>query len=308
MTDNRAKIESVEQTKKSTGKGTILMEGIADFHADHIFDNGQCFRWNREEDGSYTGTAFGKVINIGYQNGTLRIENSTTEDYEKIWKGYFDLDRDYGKIKKLLTENDSVMAGAIAYGYGLRILKQDPWETIVSFIISQNNNIPRIKKCVESLCEKHGEPIEEYRGKIYYSFPSPETLAVLSENAMDPCRLGYRAKYILETAKQVAADGGERLAQMEHASDETAMEYLLSLCGVGPKVANCIMLFGLGKLESFPLDVWIKRVMHKLYHIKEEDRKAMNAYAASHFKGYGGIAQQYLFYYVRNLSKELQIV
>jgi 3-methyladenine DNA glycosylase/8-oxoguanine DNA glycosylase len=281
----------------------VIANGVADFHPDHIFDNGQCFRWVREADGSYTGTAFRKVVNINYIDGQIILENTSPEDFEKIWRPYLDLDRDYGVIKNLLKEDDPVMEQAITYGSGMRILKQDCWETLISFIISQNNNIPRIKKCIESLCRSHGELIGEYRGKIYYSFPSPETLAELPLSAIDPCRLGYRAGYILETAKKVAEDGGIRLALMEKEEPREAFEYLLGFSGVGPKVANCIMLFSMGMYGSFPLDVWIKRVMNRLYHIKKDDINAMNAYAEQYFKGFGGIAQQYLFYYVRQLDQ-----
>ena len=296
------KSENTEMAVKE-GENRVEIHGIKDFHADHIFDNGQCFRWTRESDGSYTGVAFRKVVNIHYRDEMVKIENVSREDYQQIWKSYLDLDRDYSLIKELLCEEDPVMKQAVGYGSGMRILQQDPWETLVSFIISQNNNIPRIKKCVESLCQNHGEPIGEYNGREYYSFPDPETLASLPENAIDSCRLGYRSKYILETAKQVAADGRERLAQLKDCDTETARNYLLGLSGVGPKVANCILLFSLGKYESFPLDVWIKRVMHQLYHVKEEDTKAMEEYATRYFKGYGGIAQQYLFYYARNMEE-----
>jgi N-glycosylase/DNA lyase len=157
---------------------------------------------------------------------------------------------------------------------------------------------------VEGLCAAHGKPVGTYRDRLYYAFPSPEELADLSPGELDVCRLGYRAKYIVETAKQIAADGGKTLYGLDKASAEEAYEYLLSLSGVGPKVANCIMLFSMGKYESFPLDVWIKRVMHQVYHIEEGNVKKMQEYASSHFGAYGGIAQQYLFYYAREISRK----
>ena len=146
----------------------------------------------------------------------------------------------------------------------------------------------------------HGKPVGTYRGKMRYAFPTPEELAKLSPVELDTCRLGYRAKYIAETAKQVAADGGKTLDRLDGASAETAYAYLLTLSGIGPKVAHCIMLFSMGQYASFPLDVWIKRVMNQIYHIEEGNVKAMQEYAAAHFGEYGGIAQQYLFYYARN--------
>jgi N-glycosylase/DNA lyase len=280
-------------------KNRVIIEGVKDFHLDHTFDNGQCFRWNREEDGSYTGVAFGRAVNMEFHMETLIINNISLKEYHETWRNYLDLDRDYGAIKKMLSEGDPDMARAITYGSGMRILQQDKWETLISFILSQNNNIARIKKCVEGLCEAHGDPLCEYRGRMRYAFPTAEALTKLNPEELDPCRLGYRAKYIVETAKQVAEDNGRTLEGLGEASTEEAYAYLLGLSGVGPKVANCIMLFSMGKYESFPLDVWIKRVMNEVYHIKEGNVKEMQEYAASHFGAYGGIAQQYLFYYAR---------
>lgn len=282
----------------------VIIDGVKDFHLDHTFDNGQCFRWNKEADGSYTGVAFGKAANINYVGESLILDNISLEDFHKNWRGYLDLDRDYGAVKRMLSEKDSAMRNAISYGYGMRILQQEKWETLISFILSQNNNIARIKKCVEGLCAAHGSPLGSYRGRMYYAFPTTAALAQLSPEELDTCRLGYRAKYIVETAKQIAADEGRTLESLGRASTEEAYEYLLGLCGVGPKVANCIMLFSMGKQESFPLDVWIKRVMNQVYHIEEGNAKKMQAYAADHFGGYGGIAQQYLFYYTREISKK----
>lgn len=280
----------------------IIIEGVKDFHLDHTFDNGQCFRWNREDDGSYTGVAFGRAVNIDYKERAVILDNVSQEDCHRIWKDYLDLDRDYGAIKRMLAGKDPVMKRAVSCGGGMRILRQEKWETLISFILSQNNNITRIKKCVESLCAAHGKPIGEYKGKMRYAFPTPEALSRLSPEDLDMCRLGYRAKYIVETARQIASDCGRTLESMDEATAEEAYEFLLGLSGVGPKVANCIMLFSMGKYESFPLDVWIKRVMNQVYQIEEGNLKKMREYAAGHFGEYGGIAQQYLFYHVRNKS------
>jgi N-glycosylase/DNA lyase len=294
----------------------ITVENIKDFNLDHIFDSGQCFRWAKEDDGSYTGVAFTTPVNISFQpyreggvEGTLIIDNISEEQYEKKWKHYLDLDTDYSTVKKTLADKDKVLAEAINYGQGIRILRQESWETLISFIISQNNNIPRIKKCIEGLCVSFGEFAGEYRGKKYYLFPSANRLAELTEEDLAPIRLGYRAKYIVETAKSVAEERddsamieeGARLNSMRQASTQEAYEYLSSLCGVGPKVANCILLYGMSKHESFPIDVWVKRVMNRLYGIEENDVKTMAEYARQNFGQYGGIAQQYLFYYIRSL-------
>lgn len=298
--------------KASTNGENVIVEPVKDFNLDHIFDNGQCFRWEKNEDGSYTGVAFGRVINVNYLmsglEGKLVIHNTSLEEYEEYWKNYMDLDRDYGALKKDLAKNDSTMARAIEYGEGLRILQQEKWEILISFIISQNNNIPRIKKCIEDLCRHFGEEIGIYNGKLYYAFPSPETIALLSLEDLAPIKLGYRAKYILETARSIAEDRATKLNAMGQASWEEAFSYLLGLSGVGPKVANCIMLFSMGKYNSFPIDVWVRRVMNKLYFINEKDVAAMEEYAKRNFGQYGGIAQQYLFYYIRETSKKTKIM
>lgn len=281
----------------------IIIDGVKDFHLDHTFDNGQCFRWEREADGSYTGVAFGRVANIDCSDNAIILNNVSEDDFCKIWKNYLDLDRDYDAIKKMLSAKDDAMEKAISYGSGMRILQQELWETMISFIISQNNNIPRIKKCVESLCTSFGSPLGIYKGRNYFAFPSPEALSQLNAEELDTCRLGYRAKYIVDTARQIVSEDEKKLETLQEAAAEELYEYLLGLSGVGPKVANCIMLFGLRKYDSFPLDVWIKRVMNQIYHIEEGNVKKMKAYAVEHFGEYGGIAQQYLFYYMRESSK-----
>lgn len=297
---------------------------VKDFNLRDIFDCGQCFRWNREEDGSYTGVAFGRAVNITMRAGrtgfcagcprsgrcrgtgfcgTLILEGADPDEFQEIWAPYFDLKRDYGQIKAALAEKDPVMAQAIKHGEGIRILNQDPWETLISFIISQNNNIPRIKRCIEDISAAFGEEIGEYRGKKRYGFPSFDRLAELAPEDLGPVRLGYRARYIAETARAAAADGGKALYSIRDMEQEEAFRYLSGLCGVGPKVANCILLFAGEKYGSFPVDVWVKRVMNRLYGIDEQNVKEMQSFAAEKFGELGGFAQQYLFYYMRELEK-----
>jgi len=288
----------------------VIRENIRDFHLDHIFDCGQAFRWEKQEDGSYTGIAGNHIANIQFepyeQGGTLGrliLTNVTEEEFDSFWHDYLDLSRDYGLIKNTLGA-DPVMKTAIGYGEGIRLLQQEPWETLISFIISQNNHIPRIKKCIESLCTNFGQSAGEYCGREYYSLPAPQVLASLTEEDLAVCRLGYRAKYLIETAKKVCAEGEELLmaaARPETASAE-AYEYITGFHGVGPKVANCIMLFALGKYDSFPLDVWMKRVMEEEYGLVSP--KEMASFAAQNFGEYGGFAQQYLFYYVREKNND----
>ena len=288
----------------------VIREGVRDFHLDHIFDCGQAFRWEKQDDGSYTGIAGGRIANIQFEPsepggaaGKLVISNVTEQEFEEFWRHYLDLDRDYAAIKAQLGA-DPVMKTAIGYGEGIRLLQQEPWETLLSFIISQNNHIPRIKKCIETLSIEFGECAGEYGGRKYYSLPAPEVLASLTEEDLAVCRLGYRAKYLIETAKKVCEEGLSVLdgvAGSETTSQE-AYEYITGFHGVGPKVANCIMLFALGKYDSFPLDVWMKRVMEEEYGLTSP--KEMATFAAENFGEFGGFAQQYLVYYVREKNNE----
>lgn len=291
----------------TTKDNTLTVNNIIDFDLDHIFDCGQCFRWEKNPDGSYTGTAHGKIVTMDYnkENKCLTIHNATEEDFHNIWRNYLDLDRNYSEIKSLLKQRDTVIAQAIDYGYGIRILNQEKWETLLSFIISQNNNIPRIKKNINSLAEVMGEYLGEYNGKEYYSLPSPEVLAAAEIEDLSSCKLGYRAKYLIETARKVRDEGIdslEALGSAEISADKT-LEALRQYCGVGPKVANCISLFSMGKIESFPIDTWVKKVMNQLYGIDEKNMKEMASFAAETFGEYGGIAQQYLFYYITHNNR-----
>lgn len=289
----------------------VRREHIRDFHLDHIFDCGQAFRWERQEDGSYTGIAGGKIANIQFlpdgdcqEEGQIVLSNVTEDDFQRFWIQYLDLERDYKAIKEELAAGDDVMGEAIGWGQGIRLLHQDPWETLLSFIISQNNHIPRIKACIESLCENFGKKAGSFQGQDYYSFPEPETLAALEPEDLDLCRLGYRAKYLVGTARQVMEDGPERLRAMAlpEVSGEEAFDYVTRFCGVGPKVANCVLLFSMGKYDRFPVDVWMKKVMKDLYSLKTP--KEIEQFARSAFGRQGGFAQQYLFYYIREKERK----
>lgn len=287
--------------------GIVTIEGIRDFNTDHIFDCGQCFRWQRNDDSSYTGMAYGKPVRISYDEDaeSIAIVNCDEADVSNIWRKYLDLDRDYSKIKDELSGKDSVIANAISYGSGIRILNQEKWETMISFIISQNNNIPRIKGCIHALARALGEFVGEFDGKEWFKLPSPEALAEATEEDLAPCKLGYRSKYLLSLSKKVTKDGLgslDAMASPELTSDETVAK-LCEYDGIGPKVANCIALFAMGKISSFPVDVWVKRVMHELYGLEEKPR-IIKAFADEHFGEWGGIAQQYLFYYITHRNKD----
>lgn len=271
-------------------RGEFTAENVRDFDLRHIFECGQCFRWEREANGSYTGLAKGKIANMKYwrEEEKLIIDNCTEEEFEEVWKPYLDLERDYGRIKVRLAADDEIMDRAVEFGSGIRILRQDLWETIVSFIISQNNNIPRIKGCIEKLASLYGKQAGEYRGRVWYNLPEPEVLANLSPKELEPVKLGYRAKYLVSAARTVVAEGLPE--------DEAQLS---SLSGVGPKVAGCIRLFGMSRYDAFPVDVWVARVMNRLYGIDEKDHREMERFARTRFGELGGFAQQYLFYYAR---------
>lgn len=278
----------------------IEMVGVRDFDPDQIFDCGQCFRWQKISGDVWRGIVGERIAEVSYDahSKALRIVELTKDaDPIDFWWNYFDLDRDYGEIKAFLCESDPVMREAVKKGSGIRILRQDFWETLISFIISQNNNIPRIKKCINSLAASTGELIEtkvvkdrEINVEPSYALPEAAKLASKSEEDLACCSLGYRDKYLLEAAKQYLDRGDTRACE--------DVSELREFCGVGPKVANCVALFGLGLIDSFPIDIWMKRVMNELYGISESDTKAMKQYADEHFSPYGGIAQQYLFYYI----------
>lgn len=247
------------------------------------FSCGQCFRWDEEPDGSFRGVALGFAVQARTAGGELLLEGVTQRQAEKLFAPYFDLDRDYAGICRLLG-SDPVLRQAVGFAPGMRILRQDPWEALCSFIISQNNNIPRIKGIVERLCGQFGEPI----GGGKFAFPTPQALCGLTADDLAPVRSGFRAGYILDAARKVAS-GQVDLAALPSLPLDEARALLRTIRGVGPKVAECALLFGCGRLACFPVDVWIKRVLARFYPGGFPHGLAP----------YGGIAQQYLFHYVR---------
>ena len=262
---------------------------IKDFVPEHTFECGQCFRWERQPDGSFIGIANSQVVRISAHESTVEIKGITPEDYESFWKRYLDVDRDYKVIKDAVNINEA-MGKAVTFGSGIRILRQDFFETLISFIISQRSSIPKIKSCVNKLCELCGERIT-FEGRTYYSFPTPQKVSMLSEDDIRSTGVGYRAPYILRAAQ--AMINGELDEKLLDTSDTpSARKQLLSLYGVGDKVCDCVLLFSLGKYDLFPSDVWIKRVMQE-----EFDAKDAKTLGESQFGSYSGFAQQYLFYW-----------
>ncbi|WP_082392649.1 DNA-3-methyladenine glycosylase family protein [Thermoanaerobacter thermocopriae] len=282
-------------------KGTkVIVRGIEDFNLKETFECGQCFRWNEEEDGSYTGVAYDRVVNVKLEEDMLIIDNTDLNDFYDIWFDYFDLGRDYKKIKENLSR-DPILKEAIQYGQGIRILRQDTWETLVSFIISQNNRIPQIKKVIENLASSFGEPIE-YKGKIYYTFPKAEELVMFDVDTIAKTKCGFRAKYILDAASKVFSGEIDLLKLFEYSTNEIR-DILMNINGVGPKVADCVILYSIGRYDTFPTDVWIKRIVEYLYLKREGTPLEIQLFAIDKFGDLSGFAQQYLFYYGREMGK-----
>lgn len=247
-------------------------------------DCGQAFRWEKKPDGSMHGVAYGQAVDIFDEGEKLVIIGADKSDFEKIWKGYFDLDRDYEKICRGF-ENDEALAEAVSFCPGIRILKQEPWEALCSFIISQNNNIPRIKGIISRLCENLGEDL----GEGDFAFPAPEKILEAGEAGLAPLRAGFRTKYILDAAKKVA-DGTVDFAGIDKMNDGEASLELQKIKGVGAKVAACTLLYGFGRVDCLPIDVWVKRILAETY---PEGLPECTS-------GVRGIAQQYLFHWRRN--------
>ena len=264
---------------------------------DKTFDCGQCFRFEKVNNGRHEsewgGVAFGRYVSFAEEDDKLYIYNSTEKEFEGLWRRYLDLDTDYLAIDRdILSRSDSeALKNAVAYGHGIRILRQEPWETVCSFIISQNNNIPRIKKIIRALSERAGERID---GTDEFSFPSAEAVEALGEKELFDLKTGFRAKYIYDAAKKVK-EGDVDLLSIPRMPTPEGAELLCGIKGIGPKVAACALLFGFGKYDAFPVDVWIKKAIGK-YFPGEFDAARLGEYA--------GVAQQYLFYYERYLGGE----
>ncbi len=275
------------------------------FELEDIFECGQCFRWNKEENGSYTGVFGNNVINVEKKENKVIFKGVCEGNIKDICTKYFDLDRDYTKIREELSKIDENLKISVEYGKGIRILNQDLWETIISFIISANNNIPRIKGIIERLSKKYGNKIV-YDGKEYYTFPSPKQLKDVTVSDFRELGLGFRDIRLYETTKMILNEDVS-LEKIENMKTEEAREELLKLSGVGPKVADCILLFStLKRFDVFPIDVWVRRVMNDLYIRKEDEtkvsKKEIQELADTKFGNLQGLAQQYLFYWKRDTA------
>ena len=264
--------------------------GIKTFDLPQTLDCGQAFRWQEKENGIWHGVAFNKYLELEkLGDGTVVLYNTSEQEFNDIWCKYFDFERDYEKIINTISSNDTLKKAA-SYGEGIRILNQEPFETLCSFIISQNNNIKRIKGIISRLCENFGEDMGGY-----FTFPTAEKIASLTLDDLSVLRSGFRAKYILDAAIKVA-NGEIDLNRLKSISIDDARNELMKIKGVGPKVADCVLLFSLEHITAFPKDVWIKRALEVLFdgELPEEA------------KAYAGIVQQYIFFYARETKLKIE--
>lgn len=274
----------------------IIMTEFDSFDIEQILECGQCFRFTKLAEKEYVIVAHKRVLHIKQENEKVFFYPCNKKEFEEIWIDYFDLNRDYNEIKKLLSK-DKVVKAAIEYASGIRILNQEPWECLISFIISQNNRIPMIKQVIKNISEAFGQKAGDY-----YLFPNIKELEKADNESLMACKTGFRAKYILDAIEKISSKEVD-LASFSKLTTEEARKKLIEIKGVGPKVADCVLLFSLRRNEVFPTDVWVKRVMEYFYFDeKETPIKDIHSLAYKLWGDYAGFAQQYLFYYARSLK------
>lgn len=287
--------------KYTVRENDIILHEYESFLISQTLECGQCFRFTQIGEENYIIVAYGKILNI-YCDGTdIVFKNTTEEEFNNIWYNYFDFGRNYNDIKKKISENDEILQKAVEYAPGIRILNQDRFECLISFIISQNNRIPMIKKVISNISKKYGRYIGSVDGEEYYAFPNPEELIKADEAGLMECKTGFRAKYIIDAVQKVIH--GEINLNADDMDTETLRKMLMTIKGVGPKVADCTMMFSFGRCETFPTDVWVKRIMSELYfNGREASVKEIHQKAEECFGNYAGYAQQYLFNYARQFK------
>lgn len=269
----------------------INVEITDDFDLKKIADSGQCFRWQPIEDNGYRIIHGDSCLCIWQDEDCIYRLDCTEDEYNDVWSVYLDMKEDYRSIREKIDVNvDPFLHEAAEHEKGIRILKQEPWEALISFIISQNRNIPAIKASIEKLAERAGDRKTDSRGQVYYTFPTPEAIVNMSEEALASCKLGYRDKYVRRAAESVV-NGELDLTGIGIGTDDEVLAKLTGLYGVGKKVASCMLLFGLHHLDAFPVDVWIKRVLETEYS---------DGYPFENYSPYNGVYQQYMFAYYRN--------
>lgn len=283
----------------------IIIKDIENFELDHIFQCGQCFRWNKQVSGNYIGVAHGKVIEVEKKNTDVKIYNIDEEEFNNIWCDYFDLQRDYMDMKDKF-QKDPLLKKSVDFGHGIRILQQEPFELTLSFIISSNNRIPMIKRAIENLSKKWGKAIE-YKGETYYAFPNISDLEGADIEDVKSCGLGFRSKYVKNTVHSIYT-GEADLEFIKSQEDDICHEHLQRLNGIGPKVSDCIMLFSMQKYSAFPVDVWVKRAMQFFYLAPDVSLPKIRVFAREKFENTSGFAQQYLFYYARENNIKIESI
>ena len=273
------------------GGSSVIISIKDDFDLDRIADSGQCFRWNKTDGESYRIIAGECCLNIKYLKEDQYDLDCTEAAFDSFWRDYFDLREDYRRIRgRIDPKLDPFLWQAMEHEKGIRILRQDPWEMLITFLISQNKNIPAIRRSVELLAESCGRKLSDINGREYYGFPDPSAVAALSEKELSDCKLGYRCKYI-HAAAEAALEGRIDLERLREADEKTAIITLTGLFGVGVKVANCVSLFGLHHTDAFPVDVWMKRILSEQYP---------EGYPFDRYSPYNGIYQQYMFAWYRH--------
>lgn len=280
-------------------KDNTIIEDVKDFDLSQTLECGQCFRFYKQDENDYVVVAYNKLLHIKQEGNNLIFFNCSENEIEG-WINYFDLNRDYDKIKKFLLRKDKVLKPAIEEKWGVRILNQEFHETLISFIISQNKQIPHIKHLVRRISENYGSYLGSVNGEDYYSFPSCSVLGTITEEDFREMKTGFRAPYLADAVLKLSS-GELKETVFKGVEEEEARKKLMTVKGVGEKVANCVMLFSLGYRAAFPIDVWIKRIMEELYFNGEETSKDVIAkFAKENYGEYGGYAQQYLFCYGRD--------
>lgn len=266
------------------------------FSLKHTLDCGQCFRWKEIAENEYIGVIQDRVLRLKQDNNLLYVWSNNKENLEQVVSNYLDLKTDYNKLENTIAIDQNI-SKSLEYSSGLHILNQPLFETIISYVISANNNIKRITRSVDSISKMFGKEVD-FEGNKYYLFPSTHELSCATEKDLLSCGVGFRARYIKNDVERLKQED-KFLFNLKNKDTKDAKELLSSLMGVGPKVADCILLFSLNKSEVFPVDVWVKRIMEKLYFKENTDMKTIREYAENHFGKYSGIVQQHLFYNIR---------
>ena len=268
-----------------------------------IYESGQAFRFKEVREDTFLVVHQQHWAIVSEQGDTITLQNTTLQECEDVWNRYFDLQRDYHTLKQSFLGLDDYLDKAISFGEGLRILNQDIFEMIITFIISANNHIPRIKNSITKICEFAGTPIGECDGERIYAFPRAEQVQTLSQEQWDGIKLGYREKYIKKTVDMIVNQEID-IAQLPSLDTLEAQKELMKLSGVGEKVADCILLFSMAKYDAFPMDTWMKKVMQRYYPDESMGNiRRVRSLGVELFGSFAGIAQQYLFYYEREQSK-----